>query len=197
MILKKHFVKAFLSSFLLILLFTSCASNKISTEKKINPVYVTNSNKVYLLPAEEMGGSEDCLQLLNGVFGETSFTLMIYFQADQKGIFMSLLNDFGTDMGTLSYDGEEVVFDSAVFPQNLKAEYILLDIQNAYYKSEALQKLYESSGLAFEEENLPENTIRRIKSGKKIVEEITINDNSIKIENYLRGYEYNLTRGEE
>lgn len=196
MILKKHFVKAFLSSFLLILVFTSCASNKISTEKKINPVYVTNSNKVYLLPAEEMDGSEDCLQLLNGVFGETSFTLMIYFQADQKGIFMSLLNDFGTDMGTLSYDGEKVVFDSAVFPQNLKAEYILLDIQNAYYKSEALQKLYESSGLTFEEEK-SENTIRRIKNGKKIVEEITINDNSIKIENYLRGYEYNLTRGEE
>ena len=57
MIFKKHFVKAFLSSFLLILFFTSCASNKISTEKKINPVYVTNSNKVYLLPAEEMDGN--------------------------------------------------------------------------------------------------------------------------------------------
>jgi len=144
-----------------------------------------------------MEGSQDCLQLLKGTFGEQSFTLMMYFQADQSGLFITLLNDFGTDMGSLTYDGGEVLFDSAVFPANLKAEYILLDIQNAYYKLEALQSLYQSSGLIFEEEFTDYGRVRRVKKGKKIVEEITINSNSIKIDNYLRGYQYNLTKAEE
>ena len=100
-------------------------------------------------------------------------------------------------MGNLSYDGEEVVFNSAVFPENLKAEYILLDIQNAYYKNQSLQNAYEQVGLTFEEEKTEEGIIRRVKNGKKIVEEITINLNSIKINNYLRGYQYNLTKAEE
>ena len=122
---------------------------------------------------------------------------MLYFQCDESGIFITLLNDFGTDMGNLSYDGEEVVFNSAVFPENLKAEYILLDIQNAYYKNQSLQNAYEQVGLTFEEEKTEEGIIRRVKNGKKIVEEITINLNSIKINNYLRGYQYNLTKAEE
>ena len=146
---------------------------------------------------QEIQEKQDCLQLLNGVFGDRNFTLMMYFQGDESGIFITLLNDFGTDMGNLSYDGEEVVFNSAVFPENLKAEYILLDIQNAYYKNQSLQNAYEQVGLTFEEEKTEEGIIRRVKNGKKIVEEITINLNSIKINNYLRGYQYNLTKAEE
>ena len=134
---------------------------------------------------------------MNGVFGDRNFTLMMYFQGDESGIFITLLNDFGTDMGNLSYDGEEVVFNSAVFTENLKTEYILLDIQNAYYKNQSLQNAYEQVGLTFEEEKTEEGIIRRVKNGKKIVEEITINLNSIKINNYLRGYQYNLTKAEE
>ena len=191
--------ESFISFLILFLGFTfySCASTKVSTKPKINPVYVTNTNKIYLLPTQEIQEKQDCLQLLNGVFGDRNFTLMMYFQGDESGIFITLLNDFGTDMGNLSYDGEEVVFNSAVFPENLKAEYILLDIQNAYYKSQSLQNAYEQVSLTFEEEKTEEGIIRRVKNGKKIVEEITINLNSIKINNYLRGYQYNLTKAEE
>ncbi len=194
------FRKAALLSSLIIFLslgFIACSTTKVSSKPKTNPVYVTNTSKVYLLPTQELEENQDCLQLLNGVFGDKSFTLMMYFQADETGIFLTLLNDFGTDMGNLSYDGQEVIFDSAIFPENLKAEYILLDIQNAYYKSQSLKNVYEQVGLNFEEESTDEGKIRRVKNGKKIVEEITINSNSIKINNYLRGYQYNLTKAEE
>lgn len=183
--------------FLLTLLFTlvSCTSNKVvhTTE----PVYVTNTKSVYILSPENMEGEIDSLQLLNGNFGETTFTLFVYFQSDKNGMYMSLLNDFGTDMGSLSYDGTNVVFDSAVFPANLKAEYIICDIQNAYYNLEGLSENYRLSGLSFEETEENGNKIRLVKNGKKIIERITFSDNSIKIQNILRGYEYNLTEGEE
>jgi len=187
-----------LLTMLLLIFFISCQTNKVQEkEHTTNPVYVTNSKKVYLLNPSEMDGFEDSYQLLNGQFGDTKFSLLCYFYCDQNGIEISLLNDFGTDMGSLSYDGVSVNFASEVFPKNLKAEYILLDIQNAYYKAESLKATYAAAGIQFEEENSDNVSRRIIKSGNKIIEMITKNGNFIKIQNYVRGYEYNLTVGEE
>lgn len=182
---------------LILITLTSCSSTKkIGSESALSPVYITNTKPIQLLPPSSMNGQENCLQLLNGDFGAQSFSLLVYFEADENGIFMTLLNDFGTDMGSLSYDGSSVLFESAVFPKNMKAEYIIADIQNAFYKVEDLKANYEAAGLTFEVANDGEKSIRRIKNGKKTVEEITISGNFIKIQNILRGYEYKLT-GEE
>lgn len=178
-----------------VLFLTGCSTNKIA--HTTSPVYVTNTKTMYLLPLQHMDGEIDSYQLLNGQFGDTKFTLLCYMVCNVKEISIDLLNDFGTDMGNLQYDGNTVNFTSAVFPENLKAEYILLDIQNAYYKTEALQEVYRTAGLNFEEEIQGETVIRKIKNGKKIIELITKNGNSVKIQNSLRGYEYNLTEGEE
>lgn len=184
------------SAFILILFtLVSCATNK--TLHSTAPVYITNTKTIYILPPSAMEAQVDSLQLLNGKFGDTGFSLFVYLQADENGLYMSLLNDFGTDMGSLSYDGSSVEFSSSVFPPQLKAEYIICDIQNAYYKAEQLEENYRTAGLIFEEEILDDCKIRRIKNGKKIIEQITINNNSIRIQNILRGYEYNLTEGEE
>lgn len=190
-----------------LILFASCQTTKnldkkdksegtANNQPKTEPVYVTNTKKVYLLPPENMAGAVDNIQLLNGSFGDQTFSLLVYFQSDQKGIFMSLLNDFGTDMGNISYDGEKVDYQSSYFPANLKAEYILLDIQNAYYKVESLKSLYEKAGLIFEAEG-EDGYLRTIKNGQNLIEEIEITSNSINIKNYLRGYEYNLVKGDE
>lgn len=187
--------KLILAIALIIPLLASCTTTK--TAHTTNPVYVTNTKKVYLLPPEAMEGSQDNVQLLNGSFGEQTFGLIVYLQADSNGIFMSLLNDFGTDMGSLSYDGRQVDFQSSVFPANLKAEYILLDIQNTYYKKQNLEKLYNDVGLNFEEVVRNNKSVRRIMNKDKVIEEITITENFIKITNVLRGYEYNLSKGEE
>ena len=166
------------------------------------PVYITNTKKINLLLPEYAGQVFEGLQLLNGSFGSTRFNLMSYTQIDSHGVSLSLMNDFGTDMGNLFYDGNKVIFDSAYFPKALPGEYIVCDIQNAYYDSAALEENYKNAGLIFEETMIlwetgtPED-IRKIYDGKKLIEEISIHDGTVKIKNYLRGYEYELTKLEE
>lgn len=184
----------------LLSLLISCKSTK--AEPSLRPVYITNTKKVNLLGPSAAVGVFEGLQLLNGSFGDTGFSLMSYTQIDATGISLSLMNDFGTDMGNVFYDGTKVIFDSAYFPKALPGEYIICDIQNAYYDKAALLENYEGAGLrlevwpaAVDEAGVQE--IRCIYDGKKLIEEITILENTITIKNYLRGYEYNLTKLEE
>ena len=85
-----------------------------------------------------------------------------------------------------------------MFPKNLKAEYIVCDIQNAYYDSAALEANYKNAGLIFETERILDESgepveVRKIFEEKKLIEEITLKNGrevqSITIRNYLRGYE--------
>ena len=177
------------------------SSRKI-TATGLRPIYVTNSKKVELLLPEYAEGIFEGIQILDGSFGKTSFNLLSYTQIDATGISLSLMNDFGTDMGNISYDGKQVLFDSAYFPKTLPGEYIICDIQNAFYDSAVLEENYKSAGLTFEEtlilwETGTPEEIRKIFDGKKLIEEISNKDNTITIKNYLRGYEYNLTKIEE
>ena len=197
---------SFLCMLVLSLCLNSCASksqtgkNLIST--KLRSVYITNSKKVNLLLPENNAGVFDGLQLLNGSFGEQSFNLLSYTQIDSNGISLSLMNDFGTDIGNLFYDGDKVIFDSAYFPKSLPGEYIICDIQNAFYDTFVLEENYKNAGLIFEkliilrETGSPEE-YRRIYDGKKLIEEIKITYDTVTIKNYLRGYEYELTKVEE
>jgi len=170
----------------------SCATMKAGNSKY--PVYVTNTHVIDLLPPQDIDGPIDSLYMLNGKFGETSFYIQAYMQADANGIFISLLNDFGTDMGSLSYTGQRLSFDSAVFPQSLKPQYVAADIQFTYYNSDAVSRVLSASGLGFTLEKKDGGTeIRRIMDGKKCIEEITKSSGSVKIVNFLRGYEYDLT----
>lgn len=177
------------------------AEEKIST---LRPVYITNTKKVNLLQPSAAGQVFEGLQLLNGSFGDSSFSLMSYSQIDATAISLSLMNDFGADMGNLFYDGAKVIFDSAYFPKALPGEYIICDIQNAYYDEAALRENYEKAGLEFEVWNgsgynqaAGVSETRLIKDRKKLIEEISIIDNTVTIKNYLRGYEYQLTKLEE
>ena len=196
-----------------VLLLASCATKQAISEntadpselklcKNLRPVYVTNSKKIYLLAPEYSDKVIDALQLLDGSFGKTKFALMSYSQIDTKGISLSLFNDFGADMGNLSFNGNAVSFNSAYFPSALPAEYIINDIQNAFYEFDSLSLNYANSRLHFEEaegagENGSQIKIRKIYDGKKLIEEIQFLENTVAIKNYLRGYEYNLTEVEE
>lgn len=169
-------------------------------------VYVTNRHKVPLLLPCDMNGAVETYQVMEGSYGNQHFSMLLYFFSDQNEMQLLLLNDFGTDMGSLFYDGREVRFESAMFPKNLKAEYIVCDIQNAYYDSAALEANYKSAGLSFESVRTLYETgepveVRKIFEEKKLIEEITLKNGrevqSITIRNYLRGYEYKLTKVEE
>ena len=199
---KISFIILFLSIFLISCKTTEPVKKSAAKVSSCGPVYITNTKKINLLLPECACGIFDGIQLLSGSYGKTSFSLLSYTQIDAIGINLSLFNDFGTDMGNVSFNGERVIFDSAYFPKNLPGEYIICDIQNAFYDSAALEENYRNAGLTFEEtlilwETGTPEEIRKIYDGEKLIEEISNHDDTITITNYLRGYEYKLTKVEE
>ena len=185
--------KALLAVFFIIsLLITSCRSLRQQSEE-LSPVYMTNRKKVFLLPPALISNQIDKVQHLEGNFGNQNFSLIILFIADEKQIELTLLNAFGSDMGRLFYDGKDVVFESGVFPPGLKGEYIICDIQNAFYKPESLIENYTKAGLVFEETKEDDKTVRIIKDNKKVIEKIILSSHEVSIDNQLRGYSYRLT----
>lgn len=169
--------------------------------RNTNPVYVTNTKKVYLLPVESIRTPVESYQYFEGDFGSKKFNSNLFLTADSSGISVLILNEMGIEMGLLVYDGESASLESTLFPKSLKCEYILLDLQNAYAEEDALKKHYASYGLEFEEFSQPSSQgpdvkIRYIKNGKKIIEKISIFEKKIEIENILRGYSYRLTAAE-
>lgn len=169
----------------------SCASSS-----HLNKVYVTNSNRVDLLPTNAISKQIDEYQYFEGEFGEKSFSALLYLQADSQKIQILLLNEFGIEAGSIFYDGETAELESEFFPKNLKCEYIILDLQNAYADSDALKNHYEKYHLDFEEEFSDEKTVRKISKNGETIEEITIGENQIIITNKLRNYKYTLTKSE-
>ncbi len=193
---KCHFVRVFLLLFSVLMFFSGCTSTKIISESNIAPIYITNIKKLYLLPPSEIETDVDCQQLLTADFGGNSMAFLAYLKADREGIFLSLFNDFGTGMGTLSYDGMNVSFDSPIFPANLKAEYIVADLQFAYYKVNSIQKLLKSIKMKMTVESANDENdgteTRKIFNGPFLIEEINKSGKTIVIKNKLRGYEYVL-----
>ena len=186
-------VSAYLLLITIVFLISSCKSTRAVQNTELRPVYVTNSKKINLLPPENTTVSLDILQLFNGTFGDTDFSMLSFSQIDKSEISLSLINDFGTDMGHLYYDGDHVSFKSAYLPSKLPGEYIVAEIQNAYYDEKVLQENYSKAGLKFECET---PGLRKIYDGKKLIEEIFISDDKVKIINYLRGYSFELINAE-
>lgn len=184
--------------FALVFLFFGCASSNLKKREfeKINQVYITNSKKFSLLPPSDIQNLKKTQQILRGTFGEKDFSFLCYLDADKNGIFLSLYNAFGTGMGNLSYDGKRVFFDSAVFPKNAKAEYILADLQFAYYSAESLSSALKNAGLILltemQESGGIKKEVRKIMDGKKCVAEIEISEKSVIFRNFLRKYSYKL-----
>ena len=177
----------------ILFLISSCKSTRAVQNTELHPVYVTNSKKINLLPPENTTVELDILQQFNGTFGDTDFSMLSFSQIDKSEISLSLINDFGTDMGHLYYDGDHVSFKSAYLPSKLPGEYIVAEIQNAYYDEKVLQENYSKAGLKFECET---PGLRKIYDGKKLIEEIFISDDKVKIINYLRGYSFELINAE-
>ena len=173
----------------LLVLFASCAT---TGRDGPGPVYVTDAKKVSVLPARYMDGKLEAVQFFSGSFGDRSFSSLVSIQADGAGLSMTLLNDFGMDMGTLAYSDGSLSFSSPYFPEELRAEYILLDFQNAYYDFAALKKAYASAGLSFCSDRSDGKDVRQLKDGDVVIEEIVREGGDVTIINLLRGYRYEL-----
>ena len=160
-------------------------------------VYVTDTKAVSLLPPSCMAGSMDTFQLLTGSYGTQHFALQAYTRADADGISMTLLNEMGITVATLSYTKDGTNFQSAYLPDSIRAEYMLLDFQNACYDASALRDHYAASGLRFERSREGGRDYRRIYDGRKLIEEIITEENTaagtrLSVQNRLRSYRYEL-----
>lgn len=173
-------------------LLISCASSKAGK------VFVTNLKRVPLLPADAISREIDSYQLFRGSFGASTLTAPLYLTADGNGIQIVLLNDFGLEMGTISYDGEHAEMEAPLF-REAKPEYILLDLQNAYADADRLTEHYGRHGLSFTERIDGEGVHRQVANGDEVIEDITISPDgsAVRIVNHLRDYEYNLTEESE
>lgn len=160
-------------------------------------VYVTDTKAVSLLPPSCMAGSMDTFQLLTGSYGTQHFALQAYTRADADGISMTLLNEMGITVATLSYTKDGTNFQSAYMPDSIREEYMLLDFQNAYYDADALRDHYAANGLRFERSREGGRDYRRIYDGRKLIEEIITEENTaagtrLSVQNRLRSYRYEL-----
>lgn len=177
-------------------LFAACSTTKIP-DFETPAVYVTNSKKVNILGSEHILHDMDEVQLFEGIFGDRNFSIPLYIFADKNGMYISMLNDVGTSMGELSFDGKSVDFHSNLFPENMKAEYIVWDIQLAFYDGESLAQRLALWKLDFQIENVDGKETRKIIDGKNLIEEIIMENKSVVIKNHLRGYEYHLSGVED
>ena len=89
-ILHHNFIKKILILLSTSIFLISCSTKKSIQKSEINPVYITNTKKFYLLSPENIQGNVDKVQLLQGSFGDNSFSINSYLQADSNGIFLSL-----------------------------------------------------------------------------------------------------------
>ena len=146
---------------------------------------------------------------MNASFGENEFEADVYVIADKSQLSMSVISEFGATLAELFYDGKKLDFESSVFPKNLKAEYIVADFQFCLYDEEALKSALKKSGIDFVEylEEMPDGNSAEtrilLQKGKEISKitkkyeknlQTSANElKSIKYENFLRGYSYELS----
>ncbi len=169
---------------------SSCATTK--GQPKLSKVYITNTKSVRLLEPQNMAGSFDDLVYFTAKFGDQEMSFASLFQADETGINLNLLNEFATDMGSLYYDGSQIIVDSNVLPADFKAEYIVFDLQLAFYEINPLSLSLHNSGITFSCEQYPDKEIRNVYDGKKLICQITKLGNKVTIVNKLRNYSYTI-----
>lgn len=181
-------------------LLISCASSRFESE--FSPVYVTNTSKYAILPTTSMNGTVDSLQKMTANFGkDNSFDFDVYVISDSSQLSMTILNEFGTTMASLFYDGFSLDFDSVIFPKELKAEYIVADFQFCLYNVDDLKPALEKIGVNLEVTSEPAGDeiaeVRTLSKKGKVISKITKTALSIKYENFLRGYSYILSEVEQ
>jgi len=178
--------------FFLPVCFTCILSCKSVTRDDQLYAYLTDSSKFILLRPEGIEQAMDMAQYISAEFRGQKFFLNAWVKADENAIEMALLNELGASMGDLSYRDGVVHFSSAVIPRSVlqifKPELIVADFQLCFYDPFLLGKSLEDCGLVLE----IQNGSRRILSENKVIIEIIKTANTVRLENYLRGYAYTV-----
>lgn len=183
-------LKSGFSLMLSIFLFACSSTIKTTTEV---PVYITNSRAIYPLPPSDIKIPLDEAQLLEGTYGNQSFSLESWTIANDSLISISLFNSIGASFGSLFYSKDSIFFNSSfIKSKQIKPQYIVTDFQLCFYKTEPLQKMYSKHGLLFFEKIQKDTIIRGVIDQKDTIIKITNNPEMTLFKNHLRNYEYRI-----
>jgi hypothetical protein len=183
-------LKSGISLMLSIFLFACSSTIRTTTEV---PVFITNSRAIYPLPPSDIKTPLDEAQLLEGTYGNQSFSLESWTIANDSLISISLFNSIGASFGSLFYSKDSLFFNSSfIKSKQIKPQYIVTDFQLCFYKTEPLQKMYSKHGLLFFENIQKETIIRGVIDQKDTIIKITNNPEMTLFKNHLRNYEYRI-----
>jgi len=183
-------LKSGISLMLSIFLFACSSTIRTTTEV---PVYITNSRAIYPLPPSDIKTPLDEAQLLEGTYGNQSFSLESWTIANDSLISISLFNSIGASFGSLFYSKDSLFFNSSfIKSKQIKPQYIVTDFQLCFYKTEPLQKMYSKHGLLFFENIQKETISRGVIDQKDTIIKITRNPEMTLFKNHLRNYEYRI-----
>ena len=158
----------------------------------LNPVFVTDRATFHLLPTAMREKNVDAVQHISAKFGSREFESDCLLIADGEQLSLTMLNELGTTVGELNYNNDLVVFNTALFPSAIKAEYIVADVQFCLYRADALRAALEEIGLRFEVAAADGGETRRIFDGEKEIIHIEKTAERVAYTNVLRGYGYVL-----
>jgi hypothetical protein len=183
-------LKSGISLMLSIFLFACSSTIRTTTEV---PVFITNSRAIYPLPPSDIKTPLDEAQLLEGTYGNQSFSLESWTIANDSLISISLFNSIGASFGSLFYSKDSLFCNSSfIKSKQIKPQYIVTDFQLCFYKTEPLQKMYSKHGLLFFENIQKETIIRGVIDQKDTIIKITNNPEMTLFKNHLRNYEYRI-----
>lgn len=191
---KKRNFPLFLSAAAFLLM--ACSSVK-APQSLLNKVYITNTKSVYPLPPSSIPRDSGDCWYFQGQFNNSSLNAVLYMEQADNEIQLLLLNEMGLEAAEIHFTSTKCTIESPFLPEKLKGEYIVLDFQNAFAPLNMLENHYKKSGLTFTEEKTENSKVRKLYSGKKLIEEITETKKTVTIKNYYRKYTYILTLPEE
>ncbi|MEE0132537.1 MAG: DUF3261 domain-containing protein [Treponema sp.] len=171
------------------ILLVSCTSTKINpdTEKQ---VYLTDRAAVTLLPTTATENTIQMFQSLTGNYSGKSFQMDAFLILNQDEIHVTLLNSFGTTMGTLLYTPSTLTFDSPVLPRSIKPAYIAFDFQLCFYSEEDICHELEKAGFTLKTATKDEQQLREVYEGNRLIISILKEKEKIQFVNKERNYSY-------
>lgn len=185
------------AGFLSFLAATAIAAFTVISCQSVRPahtVYITDSDTMELLPPSAIGEPMESHQLLTGSFnGRNEFTVEAYLVADFDKTDILMMSPTGQTLCTITWNGETLDFSSSFIPASeIKAEYIVADMQLAFYDKTEIGKVVAASGLRFEFKSHGNTQTRRIYKDGAIVWSMERSDAALTVVNHLRNYTYEI-----
>lgn len=181
------------SFFLLIFLVIgiSCTSTprNIEAEKQ---VYLTDTTYVNILPPSVATVNLQMFQQVVGSYSGQNFQMDAFLILNQDEINVTLMNSFGTTMGTLLYTPSTMEFETTLFPASIKPAYIIFDFQLCFYPVEELKRELEDSGLSLNLTKDNSQELREIRDKDRLIISILKENEKIQYVNNERNYSYTI-----